>query len=63
MRHPLADEETCQIKPDEMKSIVAILNATGDAVDKAHAEGVHVGGERFVVTKIEERSLYCRQVG
>lgn len=45
-----------------MKNIVAILNATGDAVDKAHAEGVHVGGERFVVTKIEERSLYCRQV-
>lgn len=49
------------LKPEEMKNIVAILNATGDAVDKAHAEGVHVGGERFVVTKIEERSLYCRQ--
>ena len=45
-----------------MKNLVNILNATGDAVDKAHAEGVHVNGERYVVTKIEDRSAYCRQV-
>ncbi len=45
-----------------MKNIVAILGNTGDAVDKAHAEGIHVAGERYVVTKIEDRSLYGRQV-
>ncbi|RYP81255.1 hypothetical protein DL769_002085 [Monosporascus sp. CRB-8-3] len=49
------------VQPAEMKNLVNILNATGDAVDKAHSEGVHVNGERFVVTKIEERSMYCRQ--
>lgn len=48
------------VKPDEMKALVNILNNTGDAVDKAHAEGVHVNGERFVVTRIEDRSMYCR---
>ncbi|KAI1248715.1 hypothetical protein MGN70_009915 [Eutypa lata] len=49
------------IQAPEMKNLVNILNATGDAVDKAHAEGVHVNGERYVVTKIEDRSAYCRQ--
>ncbi|KAI1335440.1 profilin [Xylariaceae sp. FL0016] len=49
------------IKPEEMKNLVAILTATGDAVDKAHADGVHVAGERYVVTRIEERSVYGRQ--
>ena len=45
-----------------MKNLVNILNSTGDAVDKAHAEGIHVAGERYVVTRIEERSVYARQV-
>ncbi len=45
-----------------MKNLVDILNATGGAIDKAHAEGVHINGERYVVTKIDERSFYCRQV-
>jgi profilin len=46
-----------------MKNLVAIISATGDAVEKAHAEGLHVAGERYVVTKIEDRSLYARKVG
>jgi len=49
------------VQPAEMKNLVNILNATGDAIDKAHSEGVHVNGERYVVTKIEDRSMYCRQ--
>ncbi|KAI0482459.1 profilin [Xylariaceae sp. FL0804] len=49
------------IKPEEMKNLVAILTSSGDAVDKAHADGVHVAGERYVVTRIEERSVYGRQ--
>jgi len=48
------------VKLEEMKNIVAILAGTSDAVDKSHAEGVHVAGERYVVTKIEDRSLYGR---
>lgn len=49
------------LQPAEMKNLVNILNSTGDAVDKAHAEGIHVAGERYVVTRIEERSVYARQ--
>ncbi|KAI1638527.1 profilin [Biscogniauxia mediterranea] len=49
------------VQPAEMKNIVAILTGTGDAIDKAHADGVHVAGERYVVTRIEDRSLYARQ--
>jgi len=49
------------VQPAEMTTIVAILNNKGDSIDKAHAEGVHVGGERYVVTKIEDRSIYGRQ--
>ncbi|KAH9909086.1 profilin [Xylariomycetidae sp. FL2044] len=49
------------VKPEEMKNLVAILTNNGDAVGKAHAEGVHVAGERFVITRIEERSVYGRQ--
>ena len=45
-----------------MKNIVDVLANANGAVDKAHAEGVHVAGERFVVTRIEDRSVYCRQV-
>ncbi|ORY63206.1 profilin [Pseudomassariella vexata] len=48
------------VQPDEMKNLVAILATTKDAVDKAHAEGVHVAGQRYVVTRIEDRSIYGR---
>lgn len=31
--------------------------------DKVYAEGLHVGGERYVLTKAEtDRSLYARKV-
>ncbi|KAI1074955.1 profilin [Whalleya microplaca] len=49
------------VQPAEMKNLVAILTASGDAIDKAHADGVHVAGERYVVTRIEDRSVYGRQ--
>ena len=45
-----------------MKNLVAIVSSSKEAADKAYAEGVHVGGERFVVTKLEDRSLYGRKV-
>ncbi|KAI1107474.1 profilin [Jackrogersella minutella] len=49
------------VQPEEMKTLVAILNNTSGAVDKAHADGIHVGGERYVVARIEGRSIYARK--
>ncbi|KAJ9138890.1 hypothetical protein NKR23_g8162 [Pleurostoma richardsiae] len=48
------------IKPEEMKALVDILSGSQAAVDKAHAEGIHIAGERYVVTRIEDRSIYAR---
>jgi profilin len=31
--------------------------------DKLYAEGLHIAGERYVLTKAEDRSLYARKVG
>ncbi|OIW32408.1 Profilin/allergen [Coniochaeta ligniaria NRRL 30616] len=49
------------LKPEEMKHIADILDNASGAVDKAYAEGVYVGGVRYVLTKVEGRSLYARQ--
>jgi profilin len=45
-----------------MKHIADILNNASGAVDKAYAEGIHVGGVRYVLARVEGRSLYARQV-
>lgn len=50
-----------QVSPAEMKNIVAAL-AGGEAADKLWTEGLHVAGERFVVFKVEGRSIYGRKV-
>ncbi|KAI0890455.1 profilin [Annulohypoxylon maeteangense] len=49
------------IQPDEMKNLVNILAKTGDAEDKAWSAGIHVAGERYVMTRSEDRSVYARQ--
>jgi len=51
------------LKPEEMKTIVAILKdgGKGPAVDKAFGEGIHIAGERFVAFNIEDRHVYGRQ--
>lgn len=46
-----------------MKNLVNILNKAAGASDKAYADGVYVAGERYVVFRIEDRSVYLRQVG
>lgn len=51
-----------QIAADEMKNIAAIVTGDQAAIDKAYAEGLHVAGERFVLTKTDEGSLYARKV-
>jgi hypothetical protein len=42
-----------------MQEVVAGLSGKAD---KLYAEGLHVGGERYVLTKAEDRSLYARKV-
>jgi profilin len=44
-----------------MRNIAEILKG-GAEKDKAFGEGFYIGGERYVATKIEDRSLYGRQV-
>lgn len=45
-----------------MKNIAGIVTGDKAAVDKAFAEGIHIAGERFVLTKNDEGSLYARKV-
>lgn len=47
-----------------MKEIVTAYKDKGDAngVKKVQSAGLHVGGERFVVLKADERSLYGKKV-
>lgn len=45
-----------------MKNISNIVTGAAGAVDKALAEGAHVGGERYVIFRVEDRSMYGRQV-
>jgi profilin len=44
-----------------METIVAALGG-GAATDKIWGEGVHIIGEKYVVTKAEDRSIYGRKV-
>ncbi|OAA45826.1 profilin [Beauveria brongniartii RCEF 3172] len=43
-----------------MKAISAIVNGDTAAKDKAFAEGLFIGGERYVVARAEDRSIYAR---
>ncbi|KAK0112186.1 profilin, required for normal timing of actin polymerization in response to thermal stress [Cadophora gregata f. sp. sojae] len=47
------------VSATEMKEII---NGLSGKVDALYAEGLHVGGERYVLTKAEDRSLYARKV-
>ncbi|KAK0665907.1 putative profilin [Cercophora samala] len=53
------------VSPSEIASIISILNeadkSNGPAATKAFAEGIHVGGERYVATRNEDRHVYGRQ--
>ncbi|RDL31444.1 uncharacterized protein BP5553_09653 [Venustampulla echinocandica] len=46
------------ISPTETKEIIAGLSGK---TDELYANGIHVAGERFVLTKAEDRSLYARK--
>ncbi|WAO85462.1 Profilin [Fusarium falciforme] len=49
-----------QLKPEEMKAISSIVSEDKAAIDKAFGEGLYIGGERYVLTRVEGRSLYAR---
>jgi len=48
------------LKPDELKVIAAIVQGDDEAKDNAFADGLFVAGERFVLTRAEDRSIYAR---
>ncbi|KAI1119530.1 profilin [Nemania sp. NC0429] len=54
-------------KPAELRTIVAVLAAAEDdrkdqaPISTAQAEGIHVAGDRYVVARIEGRSIYARK--
>lgn len=61
---PRLDSNMAQLLPDEMTTLSLLLAAdgNGDTVENAHAKGIHVAGQRYVATRIEDRSVYGRQV-
>jgi len=49
----------------EIRAVVAAYKDKGDpstGVKKVQASGLHVAGERYIVLKADERSLYGRKV-
>ncbi|KAI0396276.1 Profilin/allergen [Xylariaceae sp. FL0594] len=47
------------LKPGEIKTIANIYNDESAAAT-AQAEGIHLGGERYVVARIIDRTIYAR---
>ncbi|KAI1158181.1 profilin [Nemania serpens] len=54
-------------KPAELKTLVAVLAAAEDdkkdqtAIATAQAEGIYVAGDRYVVARVDGRSIYARK--
>lgn len=51
-----------QLKPEEMKAIASIVGGDAAAKDKAFADGLYIAGNRYVVARAEDRTIYARQV-
>ncbi|KAK4235525.1 profilin [Achaetomium macrosporum] len=60
-----AATEGFTVGADELQNIISILNEqdkqNGPSVVKAYSDGIHVAGERYVATRIEDRHVYGRQ--
>lgn len=51
------------VSPQEMQAVVAAYKDEGtDGVKKVQSEGLHIAGERFVVIKADDRSIYGKKV-
>ncbi|KAI9848592.1 MAG: profilin, required for normal timing of actin polymerization in response to thermal stress [Sclerophora amabilis] len=51
------------VAPKEIEEIITAYNDKGDStgVKQVQSNGLHVAGERFVVLRADERSLYGRK--
>ena len=49
--HESATNSSLQIIPEE---IAEVVNCFNDKTDKVFADGLHIAGERFVLTKVDE---------
>ncbi|KAM0342821.1 hypothetical protein ACHAPU_009185 [Fusarium lateritium] len=55
-----ASSPALQLKPEEMKAIASIVSGDSAAKDKAFADGLYIAGERYVMARAEDRSIYAR---
>ncbi|TKA46008.1 hypothetical protein B0A55_12354 [Friedmanniomyces simplex] len=51
------------VSPTEMQAVVAAYKDPGnkEGVKKVQSEGLHIAGERFVVLKADDRSVYGKK--
>lgn len=52
-----------QLAANEMKAISDIVKGDAAAKDKAFADGLYVAGDRFVMARAEDGTIYARKVG
>ena len=51
------------VSPQEMQEVVTAYKDRGtDGVKQVQSSGLHIGGERFVVLKADDRSIYGKKV-
>ena len=51
------------VSPQEMQEVVAAYKDKGaDGVKQVQSTGLHIAGERFVVLKADDRSVYGKKV-
>ena len=48
------------VSPTEMQEVVAAYKDTGD-VKQVQSTGLHIAGERFIVIKADDRSIYGKK--
>ncbi|MCJ1430986.1 profilin, required for normal timing of actin polymerization in response to thermal stress [Xylographa pallens] len=56
----MADIRAAQVKPEELKEIVTAYKDTSD-VKHVQSTGLHVAGDKYVVIKADDRSLYGKK--
>jgi hypothetical protein len=55
------DSVLLQVSPQEMTEVVTAFKDTSD-VKKVQSTGLHIAGEKFIVLKADDRSLYGKKV-
>ena len=51
-----------QVKPEEIKEVIASYTDSGE-IKKIQTNGFHIGGEKFMTVRAEDRGVYGRKVG